>query len=60
MSTCVKLEPEDDFMSSYLNTDYLSTEAPLSPPNSTTSSSSSTGGYSPEKQAVSDFMLDMS
>ncbi|KAG1143765.1 hypothetical protein G6F37_006256 [Rhizopus arrhizus] len=55
----IKLEPEDDFMADYLNVDYLSTEAPLSPPNSTTSSSSA-GGYSPEKQVANDFLLDMS
>ncbi|KAI9267313.1 hypothetical protein BY458DRAFT_206720 [Sporodiniella umbellata] len=43
----IKIEHEEDFMS-YLNTDYMSTEAPLSPPNSI--------GYASEKQG--DMLLD--
>lgn len=42
---------------SYLNADYLSTDTPLSPPSSTSSSSETTG--SPEKHSVDDFMLDI-
>lgn len=51
-------EEQEDLIMSYLNADYLSTDAtPLSPPSSTSSYSDTTG--SPEKHSVDDFMLDM-
>jgi hypothetical protein len=60
--TYIKPDPEmqeeqEDLIMSYLNADYLSTDTPLSPPSSTSSSSETTG--SPEKHCVDDFMLDM-
>lgn len=66
--TYIKPDPEmqeeqEDLIMSYLNADYLSTDntsTPLSPPSSvTTSSASSSGGLSPEKHIVDDFMLDI-
>ncbi|KAL9547345.1 hypothetical protein MBANPS3_006204 [Mucor bainieri] len=50
-------EEQEDLIMSYLNADYLSTDTPLSPPSSTSSSSETTG--SPEKHSVDDFMLDI-
>lgn len=60
--TYIKPDPEmqeeqEDLIMSYLNADYLSTDTPLSPPSSTSSSSDTTG--SPEKHTVDDFMLDI-
>lgn len=60
--TYIKPDPEmqeeqEDLIMSYLNADYLSTDTPLSPPSSTSSSSETTG--SPEKHCVDDFMLDI-
>lgn len=60
--TYIKPDPEmqeeqEDLIMSYLNADYLSTDAPLSPPSSTSSSSDTTG--SPEKHSVDDFMLNI-
>ncbi|KAG1462810.1 hypothetical protein G6F56_005434 [Rhizopus delemar] len=51
MTNYIKVEPEDDLITSYLNPEYL-TDLPLSPPDS-----SFTG--SPEKQVSNDFLLDM-
>ncbi|KAG1048145.1 hypothetical protein G6F43_009446 [Rhizopus delemar] len=58
MADYIKFEQDnnDNFMDTYLNADYLTSDLPLSPPNS---SSSSAGSYSPEKQVASDFLLDM-
>ncbi|KAI9271383.1 hypothetical protein BY458DRAFT_406512, partial [Sporodiniella umbellata] len=51
MTSYVKVEPEDDFITSYLNPEYLS-DLPLSPPDSSFAGS-------PEKAASNDFLLDM-